>query len=207
MRVSWTSPVLSELSSAVVSLKYIAKRLKSLRNLSVSDHPLTHMLRHYYETKPESHRKTVTNILEASVNYCISLRKPFGILTTGAYWQKPLTDATNAVMGDQNNTEFVGVVCSGLGVVDVGSTGENEATLQHSAVELTQKGATVIILGCAGMGISDPLRPLLSLHLGMTGMEKIINTGLYNAGISPVDVVDGTWAGLQMFTDMARKKS
>lgn len=175
--------------------------------LLVSDHPLTHMLRYYYETKPEGGRKIVMNILEASVNHSVSLRKPFGILTTGAYWEKVLTNAANMVMGGQLDTLFVGVVCSGLGVVDVGSTEENELILQRSAVCLVQKGASVIILGCAGRCQFSSLQSLLRSDLGMAGMERVINKGLIVAGLKPVDVVDGAWAGLQTFIDVVRMDS
>lgn len=104
------------------------------------------MLRHHY-----SGSTYVCHILESSVLFSVESRKPFGILTTGPYWKDPLTEATRRIMPDSTHELFVGVWCSGVGVLQLGSdVHDHDRQVERCAVEMVEKGAQIIILGCAG---------------------------------------------------------
>ena len=104
------------------------------------------MLRYHY-----SGSIYVCHILESSVLSSVESRKPFGILTTGPYWNGPLTEATRRIMPDNTHELFVGVWCSGVGVLQLGSDGhDHDRQVEICAVEMVEKGAQIIILGCAG---------------------------------------------------------
>lgn len=104
------------------------------------------MLRHHY-----SGSIYVCHILESSVLSSVESRKPFGILTTGPYWKKPLTEAVKRVIPDDAHELFVGVWCSGVGVLQLGSNEhDHDRQIERCAVEMVNEGAQVIILGCAG---------------------------------------------------------
>lgn len=102
------------------------------------------MLRDHY-----SDSVYVCHILESSVLSAVESRKPFGILTTGTYWKEPLTEATKRIIPDNVHGLFVGVWCSGVGVLELGSE-EHNRKIERCAVEMVKKGIQTIILGCAG---------------------------------------------------------
>ena len=104
------------------------------------------MLRHHY-----SHSIYVCHILESSVLSSVESHKPFGIITTGLYWKEPLTEATKRITPVDTQELFVGVWCSGVGVLQLGSEEqEHDRQIERCAVEMVKKGAQIIILGCAG---------------------------------------------------------
>jgi Asp/Glu/hydantoin racemase len=104
------------------------------------------MLRHRY-----SNSIYVCHILESSVLSSVESRKPFGILTTGPYWKEPLTQATKQIIPDNARELFIGVWCSGVSVLQLGSDEhEHDHQIERCAVEMVNKGAQIIILGCAG---------------------------------------------------------
>jgi len=104
------------------------------------------MLRYHY-----SGSVYVCHILESSVLSSVGSRKPFGILTTGPYWKKPLAEATKRIMPENAHELFVGVWCSGVEVLQLGSDGhDHDRQVERCAVEMVEKGAQIIILGCAG---------------------------------------------------------
>jgi len=104
------------------------------------------MLRHH-----SSNSIYVCHILESSVLSSVESHKPFGILTTGPYWKEPLTEATKRIIPDNAHELFVGVWCSGVGVLQLGSDEQDhDLQIERCAVEMVKKGAKIIILGCAG---------------------------------------------------------
>lgn len=104
------------------------------------------MLRYHY-----SNSIYVSHILEASVVSSLESRKPFGILTTGPYWKEPLTEATRKIVPANARELFVGVWCSGVGVLQLGlDDHDHDRQIERTAVEMAKEGAQIIILGCAG---------------------------------------------------------
>ena len=106
------------------------------------------MLRHHYSSSVDIY---VCHILESSVLSSVDSRKPFGILTTGPYWKEPLTEATRKIVPENAHELFVGVWCSGVGVLQLGSDRhDHDRQIERCAVEMVKKGAQIVILGCAG---------------------------------------------------------
>jgi len=110
------------------------------------------MLRHHY-----SHSIFVCNILESSVLSSTESCKPFGILTTGVYWKVPLTEAAKRIAPVGSQEHFLGVWCSGVGVLQLASDEqEHDRQIKRCAVEMVKEGAQIIILGCAGTPRDSP---------------------------------------------------
>ncbi|TFK47607.1 hypothetical protein OE88DRAFT_1714467 [Heliocybe sulcata] len=147
-----------------------------------SDHPLTYSLRKLYN-------KPVLNIFHASLIQGLLLGSRIGIITTGPDWIEPLTKGAVDFFG--GNGRFVGVEATGLGVVELKTDGEGqvEEQVRKSASEMANKGAAVIVLGCAGMA----------------GMERMVKSAVQSAGLPPVEVVDGAKAGIELLSGLARK--
>ena len=60
-------------------------------------------------------------------------------------------------MPGNDHTLFVGVWCSGVGVLQLGSDEhDHDRQIERCAVEMVNKGAQVIILGCAGAPRRSP---------------------------------------------------
>ncbi|KAJ4496076.1 Asp/Glu/hydantoin racemase [Lentinula edodes] len=149
-----------------------------------SDHPLTHMLR---EITP----KPTIGIFEAAITQALLLGKRFGIVTTGSGYSADIHKGVQAIMGG-NSQRFAGIVTTGLGVVELreGDRQKIERNMKEYSGKIAQKGADVILLGCAGM----------------TGMESLVVQGAAEAGpmASPVRVVDGAKAGVEILAGLVR---
>ncbi|KDQ60433.1 hypothetical protein JAAARDRAFT_126183 [Jaapia argillacea MUCL 33604] len=147
-----------------------------------SDHPLTHMLRQVTD-------KPVVGIFEAAISHALLVGKRFGIITTGVAWKVPLSDGVRSFMGGVSD-RFVGVECTGLGVVELktGSARKIEDAVKAASVRIAERGADVILLGCAGMA----------------GMEATVMSGVAEAGLPPVKVVDGAKAGLILVSGLVK---
>ncbi|EPQ30015.1 uncharacterized protein PFL1_02688 [Pseudozyma flocculosa PF-1] len=149
-----------------------------------SDHPLVAMLRHSLPTKPSLH------ILEASVIHALSCGTRFGVLTTGADMVPDVDAGVRRILGGVSD-RYVGTVATGLGVVELkmGDRAKVESTIKHGAAAVADRGADVVILGCAGMA----------------GMESLIRQGIAEAGHqSNMAIIDGAKAGLQIAAGLAR---
>lgn len=91
-----------------------------------------------------------------------------------------------------NSDRYVGTHATGLGVVELqtGSRAKVEGLITKGTVELVEKGADVIILGCAGM----------------TGMEPLVRRAAREVSedYKDIAVIDGAKAGMQILAGLAR---
>ncbi|KAI0359512.1 hypothetical protein OH77DRAFT_1420022 [Trametes cingulata] len=134
-----------------------------------SDHPLVGMIR-------ERTSKPVLGIFEASVMQALALGKPFGIVTTGQYWEAALTAGLRRIFGSEDiGGAFVGVQSTGMTASELHDTQPDVVAEKISAATscVVAKGARTIIMGCAGM----------------SGMEQAVRNGSNGMGVRVVDAV------------------
>lgn len=159
-----------------------------------SVHPLTPLLRARV-------RVPVLNIFEASVIRAKTLGRPFGIVTTGKYWETALSEGIVDMQMDSacrrdegvvDTTKFVGVRSTGLSAIKLHSTAREEVDMRimQASAELVREGAQVILLGCAGM----------------SGMEEAVLDGARLEG-KEVQIVDGVRAGVEILQAGSRPGS
>lgn len=158
-----------------------------------SDHPLTSALRREVDVP-------VLNIFQASVLYAKLLVLPFGIVTTGSYWEPVLERATkrfllgndSEVEGGPNPVGFMGVRSTGLSALELHSTPREEVNrrITEASADLIQNGARVILLGCAGM----------------SGMEEAVRAGADMHEVK-VKVIDGVRAGVVLLEGLVRSQA
>lgn len=138
----------------------------------------------------------VTGIFEASILTSLSLIAPpggnelWGIVTTGAFWERHLNDGVNAFLGQgsgQKNERFAGTFSSGL-------TAGDFHTVSPEQVQEKLKDATVRLLKSANV------RCVVMGCGGMAGLENIIRDAaveVYGADRgSHLYIIDGVRAGL-----------
>lgn len=92
------------------------------------------------------------NILECAISQSLLIGERFGIITTGTgYKYIYYTDVRN-FMG-ATSERFAGLVTTGLGVVELreGDRQHVEKKVKEGSANIAEKGADVIILGCAGI--------------------------------------------------------
>lgn len=166
-----------------------------------SPHPLTRLLRDHTGAP-------VLNIFEASLLHARALALPFGIVTTGAYWEETLTNAVReyftgegeagvAVQSHEpfpsrrNIRGFVGVRSTGLTAFELHSTPREVVTwrIVEATAQLVKNGARIIIMGCAGMA----------------GMEDAVRTGAMNEG-QEVHIIDGVRAGVILLEGLVKTR-
>ncbi|OXB37459.1 hypothetical protein LQV05_003540 [Cryptococcus neoformans] len=148
-----------------------------------SAHPLVPVLKELlagYDKPPP-----VLGILESSVLAALQLGPTFGIATTGPQWE-PLFDEAVRAMGI-SPTRYTGTKGTGFNAVSLHGDKPAEALLEASCF-LVQKGARVIILGCAGMA---PMRASLQEQLA----DRVGQS---------VPVIDGVSAAVDMAIGYAR---
>ncbi|KAI0752872.1 Asp/Glu/hydantoin racemase [Daedaleopsis nitida] len=134
-----------------------------------SDHPLVGMLREH-TTKP------VLGIFEASIMHALALGQPFGIVTTGSYWEVALTEGVKRIFGSADlGGAFVGVESTGMTALELHKEDPIVVAdrIAAAASRLVAKGARSIIMGCAGM----------------SGMEEAVRAGCKGENIRVVDAV------------------
>ncbi len=167
-----------------------------------SPHPLTQLLRDHTGSP-------VLNIFEASLLHARALALPFGIVTTGQYWEETLTKAVREYftgeyevgVGVQPNEAFptrgeirgfVGVRSTGLTALELHSTPKEVVTwrIVDATAHLVRNGARTIIMGCAGMA----------------GMEEAVKTGAVNEG-KEVHIIDGVRAGVVVLEGLVRTRA
>ncbi|TCD62706.1 hypothetical protein EIP91_006531 [Steccherinum ochraceum] len=161
-----------------------------------SSHPLTPLLRSR-TTAP------VLNIFEAALLHARALAMPFGIVTTGQYWEavlengakeffsgRDVDNATTSPATDEINVAgFVGVRSTGLTAAQLHLT-EREVVdrrIADASADLVGQGARAIILGCAGM----------------SGMEDAIRVGAQRHG-REVRIIDGVRAGVVLLEGLVK---
>ncbi|EIW54339.1 uncharacterized protein TRAVEDRAFT_173547 [Trametes versicolor FP-101664 SS1] len=120
-----------------------------------SDHPLVGMLR-------EHTSKPVLGIFEASIMQALALGRPFGIVTTGKYWEGALTAGVQRVFGSADmGGAFIGVQSTGMTAVQLHEIEQSVVAEKIAAAtsRIVSKGARTIIMGCAGMsGMAEAVR-------------------------------------------------
>ncbi|KAI0774846.1 Asp/Glu/hydantoin racemase [Trametes elegans] len=142
-----------------------------------SDHPLVEMLR-------EQTTKPVLGIFEASVMQALALGQPFGIVTTGRYWERALTAGVRRVFGSADmNGIFVGVQSTGMTARELHEKDQGIVAegITAATSTLVARGARTIIMGCAGM----------------SGMEEAVRRGDNGVLIRVVDAVRGGVTALE----------
>ncbi|KAI1782748.1 Asp/Glu/hydantoin racemase [Ganoderma leucocontextum] len=135
-----------------------------------SDHPLVGMLREHTDNLP------VISIFEASIMHALALGQPFGIVTTGKYWEGALTEGVKRIFGSGDlGGAFVGVETTGMTALELHDRPPDVVAMGISAAasRIVARGARTIIMGCAGM----------------SGMEKAVREGCGGEGVHIVDAV------------------
>ncbi|KAI0664007.1 Asp/Glu/hydantoin racemase [Cubamyces menziesii] len=120
-----------------------------------SDHPLVGMLR-------EHTHKPVLGIFEASIMQALALGDPFGIVTTGKYWEAALTAGVKRIFGSADfSGKFVGVQSTGMSAAELHEVSQDVVAdrIAVATSQIVARGARTVILGCAGMsGMEDAAR-------------------------------------------------
>ncbi|KAK9415570.1 putative Asp/Glu/hydantoin racemase [Seiridium unicorne] len=165
-----------------------------------SVHPLVGELQ-----RMEGHSRIVTGIFEASILTALPLLKPdekWGIVTTGKFWEKHLTDGVQHFLGageGDKNTRFAGVESTGLNASDFHhgvSPDVVNQKIREATKRLLKKGqVTCIVLGCAGMaGMEDQVRTAALEESGEDFAHNILN------------VIDGVAAGIIQAEQIIRQQ-
>ncbi|KAI0629464.1 Asp/Glu/Hydantoin racemase-domain-containing protein [Trametes polyzona] len=148
-----------------------------------SDHPLVGMLR-------EHTPKPVLGIFEASVVQALALGQPFGIVTTGQYWEGALTAGVQRIFGSTDlGGAFVGVQSTGLTARELHDTERGVVTekIADATSQIVSRGARTIIMGCAGMsgmaeavhrGGGNRIRVVDAVRSGITVLEGLVRAAL-----------------------------
>ncbi|KAM5537975.1 hypothetical protein V8D89_008451 [Ganoderma adspersum] len=134
-----------------------------------SDHPLVGMLKEHTD-------KPVIGIFEASIMHALALGQPFGIVTTGKYWEGALTEGVKRIFGtDDLGGAFVGVESTGMTALELHDKPPDvvAAGISAAASRIVARGAKTIIMGCAGM----------------SGMERAVREGCGGERVQIVDAV------------------
>ena len=100
----------------------------------------------------ETTRKPAINILESAISQSLLIGQRFGIITTGTGFKYIHYPEVRNFLGAPSE-RFAGLVTTGLGVVELreGDRGRVEAKVKEGSAKIAERGADVIILGCAGM--------------------------------------------------------
>ncbi|KAK4680515.1 Protein dcg1 [Podospora pseudoanserina] len=160
-----------------------------------SVHPLVHLIQ---ENWPHL---AVTGIFEASIVTSLSLlpyQDNWGIVTTGKFWEKHLSDGVHHFVGSENsNSRFAGVETTGLNAGDFHG-GVDPIVVRQKLCEATKRlldrGVQAVVMGCAGMaGLEDIIRSVATEGRGEEAGKKLL-------------VIDGVKAGVGLLEQMVRNK-
>jgi len=170
-----------------------------------SIHPLMSMLK---AALPD-YAPPIIGIFEASVSTALSLLpqpianqyRKFGIVTTGKYWEKILTDGVMDYLGCDASTgskKFKGVETTGLTAAELHTSPPQDVKkrIMDATKRLVQDGdVDVICLGCAGMaGMDDTVRAACVEKLGRERGDRI-------------HIIDGVKGGIAVLDGLARGKA
>ncbi|WP_328870607.1 aspartate/glutamate racemase family protein [Streptomyces sp. NBC_00287] len=115
----------------------------------------------------------VVDITEAAAHLACLLGRRYGVVTTLERSCGQIEDSLELAGVGRN---CVGVVGTGLGVLELGDAERTEAAFLAAAERVREAGAEVLVLGCAGM----------------TGLQRAVGEKL------GVPVVDGVGAGVRL---------
>ncbi|KAI8978329.1 hypothetical protein BD414DRAFT_495210, partial [Trametes punicea] len=128
----------------------------------------------------EQTSRPAIGIFEASITQALALGQPFGIVTTGHYWEQAFAAGVKRLFG---STDIGGTF---VGVERTGTTAAELHERPHSVVaekiatattRLVSNGARTTIMGCAGM----------------SGMEEAVSRG--SKGVD-IRIIDASRSGL-----------
>jgi len=151
----------------------------------------------------------VIGIFEASISTALSLPPPrwgddmikFGIVTTGEYWEKILTQGVLDFLGCDNVAfckRFKGVVSTGLSAAELHSSPPSEVRnrmIKATKTLVKDRDVGAICLGCAGMaGMDAIVREACVEELG----EVLGNQ---------VHIIDGVKAGIALVDGLVRHRA
>jgi Asp/Glu/hydantoin racemase len=200
----------AEESALVVSkdLQKSTKRYDGYLVACYSVHPLIPILRTIFPAKVP-----VVGIFESSVSIAVSLMAPpriegsskiydgFGIVTTGKYWEKVLTNGVLDYLGSDDLSEckrFKGVESTGLNASELHDAPAEEVRKRmiKATRRLVKNGdVSAICLGCAGMaGMDAIVREACIEELGQKKGEA-------------VHIIDGVKAGIAALDGLIRSKT
>jgi allantoin racemase len=172
--------VYDELLSAPGTLQVALERIDEYDALVIacySDHPTVYALREVTD-------KPVVGIAEASMLYACILGHRFSVVTTNQEWEPLLWDAVRHYGLAER---CASVRSTGMAVLELESA--DSATTERKIIDaarlaVTQDGADVICLGCAGMaGLDDIVSQALGVPVidGVVAALKLIE-GALSAG-------------------------
>ncbi|WVQ81390.1 hypothetical protein IAT38_003514 [Cryptococcus sp. DSM 104549] len=153
-----------------------------------SDHPLIARLGEVVEA--QGGKTLVMGMFHAGLAQALLLtRGVFGILATGTGIKYSHIISVEDFLGAKESTRFAGSITTGLGVVELqeGDQVKVEKNMKATTKVLVEKGARVIVLGCAGM----------------CGMEGWVHEAAAEVGAT-VKIVDGARAGVEMLVGITR---
>jgi Asp/Glu/hydantoin racemase len=174
-----------------------------------SVHPLTTELKSILPKKVEV---PVIGIFEASISTALALLPPptsngteksfkkFGIITTGNYWEKTLTDGVLDFLGCEDRASckrFKGIESTGFTAAELytAPAQDVESRMMEATKRLVKdQDVSVICLGCAGMaGMDDVVRDACIEELGEDSGQQ-------------VHIIDGIKAGIAILDGLYRSK-
>ncbi|CAM1509387.1 Fc.00g031260.m01.CDS01 [Cosmosporella sp. VM-42] len=148
----------------------------------------------------------ITGIFEASVLTSLSLlptpRNPeqWGIVTTGKFWEKHLSDGVKNLLGQEvtsDNRKFAGTFSTGLNAGDFHHVSPEEvrAKLKEATKKLLSPGnVACVLMGCGGMaGLEDIIRETAVELYGKADGDRVY-------------IIDGVKAGVMQLEQTIRSK-
>lgn len=159
---SWSTSVISAAACMPHVIPLIAEH-DAFLVACFSDHPLVGMLR---EAVPA--HKPVMGIFQASVLSSLAMGTRFAIVTTATIWERLLDEAVASMIGSSAAIHYAGTYSTGLGVLEI-----HELPMQTVKKKLVacavkavrERGATAIVLGCAGLsGLDSAIREAVGLR-------------------------------------------
>ena len=154
--------------------------------ISVSDHPLQHMIREHLGNN--NTRQFCVGMFEAAISECLMFSRRFACLCVGMGHKPLLPKGIASFLGGNASDRYLGYITTGVGPVELreGQHDQVELKVKEAAGKVALLGAEAIILGCAGF----------------SGMEETVHRGVREAGCKEVRLVDGTKAGLKILAGM-----
>lgn len=157
---------------------------------------------------------SVTGIFEASILASLPLLGPpvpreghrerpmrWGIVTTGKFWEKHLTDGVKEFLGQElgaANAKFAGVQTTGLDAGDFHG-GVDPEVIRQKLEEATKRllettAVECVVMGCAGMaGLEEIIRGVARREYGKEAGDKIF-------------IIDGVRAGVGLLEQTVRNR-
>lgn len=139
-----------------------------------SDHQLVGMLREHFAAAAATAADVpavvpVVGIFQASVVQALALGRRFAILTTALAWEDMLDAAVYNFLGAATRDHsYVGTYSTGLGVLEIHALAHDEvvARLVACAERAVARGATALVLGCAGLsGLDTAIKQAVGKHI------------------------------------------